>query len=96
MKVTRLLSNLLASLFLVAVPVHADEISVAVAANFTAPMKLIAAEFERDSGHKLVTSFGSTGKFYAQIKNGAPFEVLLTPDDARMAQHSRLEVMKAD
>ncbi|MBP6646039.1 MAG: molybdate ABC transporter substrate-binding protein [Burkholderiaceae bacterium] len=81
MKVTRLLSNLLASLFLVAVPVHADEISVAVAANFTAPMKLIAAEFERDSGHKLVTSFGSTGKFYAQIKNGAPFEVLLTADD---------------
>ncbi len=37
MKVTRLLSNLLASLFLVAVPAHADEISVAVAANFTAP-----------------------------------------------------------
>ena len=81
MKVTRLLSNLLASLCLVAVPAHADEISVAVAANFTAPMKLIAAEFERDSGHKLVTSFGSTGKFYAQIKNGAPFEVLLTADD---------------
>ncbi len=81
MKVTRLLSNLLASLFLVVVPAHADEISVAVAANFTAPMKLIAAEFERDSGHKLVTSFGSTGKFYAQIKNGAPFEVLLTADD---------------
>ena len=81
MKVTRLLSSLLASLFLVAVPAHADEISVAVAANFTAPMKLIAAEFERDSGHKLVTSFGSTGKFYAQIKNGAPFEVLLTADD---------------
>lgn len=81
MNVCRLLSGLMASLLLLALPAHADEISVAVAANFTAPMKLIAAEFERDSGHKLVTSFGSTGKFYAQIKNGAPFEVLLTADD---------------
>ena len=81
MNVCRLLSGLMALLLLLALPAHADEISVAVAANFTAPMKLIAAEFERDSGHKLVTSFGSTGKFYAQIKNGAPFEVLLTADD---------------
>ena len=61
--------------------VHADEVSVAVAANFTAPMQKIAAEFERETGHKIVSSFGSTGKFYAQIKNGAPFEVLLSADD---------------
>jgi molybdate transport system substrate-binding protein len=81
MNVCRLLSGLMASLLLLALPAHADEVSVAVAANFTAPMKLIAAEFERDSGHKVVASFGSTGKFYAQIKNGAPFEVLLTADD---------------
>jgi molybdate transport system substrate-binding protein len=66
--------------------VHADEVSVAVAANFTAPMKLIAAEFEKDTGHKVVASFGSTGKFYAQIKNGAPFEVLLTADDETPAK----------
>jgi molybdate transport system substrate-binding protein len=59
---------------------HADEISVAVAANFTAPMQRIAPEFERETGHKIVSSFGSTGKFYAQIKNGAPFEVLLSAD----------------
>jgi molybdate transport system substrate-binding protein len=44
-------------------------------------MQKIAAEFERDTGHKLVASFGSTGKFYAQIKGGAPFEVLLAADD---------------
>jgi molybdate transport system substrate-binding protein len=66
--------------------VHAEEISVAVAANFTAPMKLLAAEFEKESGHKLVASYGSTGKFYAQIKNGAPFEVLLTADDETSAK----------
>lgn len=59
----------------------ADEVSVAVAANFTAPMQKIAPEFEKDTGHKLVASYGSTGKFYAQIRNGAPFEVLLAADD---------------
>lgn len=62
-------------------PLHADEVQVAVAANFTAPMQKIAAEFEKDTGHKVLPSFGSTGKFYAQIKNGAPFEVLLAADD---------------
>ena len=59
----------------------AGEVQVAVAANFTAPMKLIAAEFEKSTGHKAQLSFGATGKFYAQIKNGAPFEVLLAADN---------------
>ena len=61
---------------------HAGEVSVAVAANFTAPMQRIAAQFEQDTGHKAVLSFGATGKFYAQIANGAPFGVLLAADDA--------------
>jgi molybdate transport system substrate-binding protein len=65
---------------------RADEVAVAVAANFTAPMQKIAAEFEKDSGHKILASYGSTGKFYAQIKNGAPFEVLLTADDETPAR----------
>lgn len=60
---------------------QAAEVSVAVAANFTAPMQKIAAEFERDTGHKAQLSFGATGKFYAQIKNGAPFEIFLSADD---------------
>ncbi|MEI6414762.1 MAG: molybdate ABC transporter substrate-binding protein [Pseudomonadota bacterium] len=62
-------------------PVRADKIVVAVAANFTAPMQQIAADFERETGHKVLLSFGSTGKFYAQIKNGAPFEILLAADE---------------
>jgi molybdate transport system substrate-binding protein len=65
---------------------HADEIQVAVAANFTAPMQQIAAQFEKDSGHKAVLSFGATGKFYAQIVNGAPFELLLAADDETPAR----------
>lgn len=81
-----LMHALLTSLLLAALPAYADEVLVAVAANFTAPMKLIAAEFEKDSGHKVVASFGSTGKFYAQIKNGAPFEILLAADDETPAK----------
>ena len=71
------------------IPAHADEVQVAVAANFTAPMQKIAAAFEKHTGHKAVLSFGSTGKFYAQIRNGAPFAVLLAADDetpARLVQ----------
>ena len=58
----------------------AEEVQVAVAANFTAPMERIAADFERDTGHRALLSFGATGKLYAQIKNGAPFGVFLSAD----------------
>jgi len=64
----------------------ADEIQVAVAANFTAPMQKIAAAFERDTGHKVLLSFGATGKLYVQIANGAPFEILLAADDETPAR----------
>ena len=74
---------LLASL---AAPAFADEVKVAVAANFTAPMQKIAAEFEKDTGHKALVSTGATGAFYAQIKNGAPFEVFLSADDETPAK----------
>ncbi len=47
---------------------HADEVQVAVAANFTAPIQAIAADFEKDTGHKLVAAYGATGQFYTQIK----------------------------
>jgi molybdate transport system substrate-binding protein len=67
--------------FAVSFSTQAAEVSVAVAANFTAPMQKIAAQFEQDTGHKAMLAFGSTGRFYAQIKNGAPFEVLLAADD---------------
>jgi molybdate transport system substrate-binding protein len=59
---------------------NAAEVSVAVAANFTAPMTRIAAAFEQDTGHKVSLAFGSTGKLAAQIKNGAPFQILLAAD----------------
>ena len=61
--------------------VQAEEVQVAVAANFTAPIQAIAVDFEKDTGHKLVAAYGATGQFYTQIKNGAPFEVFLSADD---------------
>ncbi|MBP0948971.1 molybdate ABC transporter substrate-binding protein [Pseudomonas sp. 20GA0080] len=66
--------------------VFADEVQVAVAANFTAPVQAIAKDLERDTGHKLVAAFGATGQIYTQIKNGAPFEVFLSADDTTPAK----------
>ena len=65
---------------------QADEVQVAVAANFTAPIQAIAKDFEKDTGHTLVAAYGSTGQFYTQIKNGAPFEVFLAADDTTPAR----------
>ncbi len=61
----------------------AAETRVAVAANFTEPAKEIAAKFEARTGHKASLSFGSSGQFYTQIANGAPFEVFLSADTER-------------
>ena len=68
---------------------QAAEVSVAVAANFTVPMQKIASLFEQDTGHKAVLAFGSTGRFYAQVRNGAPFQVLLAADDETPARLER-------
>ncbi len=73
-------SCLLAALLALTATLGADDLQVAVAANFTAPARQIAAAFEQSTGHRVQLSFGATGRFYAQIKNGAPFEVLLAAD----------------
>ena len=60
---------------------QAAEINVAVSANFSIVLKEIAVEFQKDTGHQLAITPGATGKFYAQISNGAPFDVFLSADD---------------
>lgn len=72
---------ILAAMMTLMMHARAGEVQVAVAANFTAPMKRIAADFEKDTGHRAQLAFGGTGKFYAQILNAAPFEILLAADD---------------
>ena len=86
MTLKTLVPSFFAGLLLAAMGARADQVPVAVAANFTAPFNKLAPEFEKETGHQLVASFGSTGKFYAQIKNGAPFEVLLAADDETPAK----------
>ena len=76
----------LAALLSLSMPVHAAEVSVAVAANFNAPMLKIAQAFEQETGHKAVLSFGSTGNLYAQIRHGAPFQILLAADATTPAE----------
>ncbi|MES2316887.1 MAG: molybdate ABC transporter substrate-binding protein [Pseudomonadota bacterium] len=79
----------LITLFALASHTSAGEVRIAVASNFMAPMKVMAAQFERDTGHTVLASYGSTGKFYAQIRNGAPFDILLAADDETPARLDR-------
>ena len=74
---------------LMAVSASGAEVQVAVAANFAAPMKAIAEAFQRDTGHKVAMALGSSGQFYAQIRNGAPFAVFLSADDETPARLER-------
>ena len=64
----------------------AQPLHIAVAANFVGPMKIIAQNFERESRHTIMISSGSTGKFYAQIKNGAPFDLFFSADAETVAK----------
>lgn len=77
---------LAAAALLLSTSALAAEVHVAVAANFTAPMKQIATDFENDTGHRAILSFGSTGKFHTQIREGAPFEVFLAADEETPAR----------
>lgn len=66
----------------------AEQVTVAVASNFLGPLKELAAEFEKESGHQVRISSGSTGKLYAQIVHGAPYDVFLA---ANKREPARLE-----
>jgi len=78
----RLLAILItAALFVSAA--SADEIRVAVASNFRHAIEELAPRFERATGHEVTLIFGSTGKHFAQIQNGAPFDVFLAGDELR-------------
>lgn len=65
---------------------HAGEVKIAVASNFVAPLQQLASEFQQQTGHRLQISSGATGKLFAQISNGAPFEVFLSADDEAPAK----------
>lgn len=74
-----------AVLTVIAAHANAAELTVAVASNFVKPIEAMAPVFAAATGHQLKISTGSTGKFYAQIQRGAPFDVFLAADDKRPA-----------
>ena len=77
----RLIATLL--LFLSPAMTRCDEIRVAAASNFRDALEEISVEFEKQSSHDVVLIFGATGKHYAQVVHGAPFDVFFAADTAR-------------
>ena len=63
--------------------VHADIVRIAVASNFASVATILKQKFEQGSGHQVTLIPGSTGKLYAQILNGAPFDIFLSADQER-------------
>ncbi|MHB1239580.1 MAG: molybdate ABC transporter substrate-binding protein [Gammaproteobacteria bacterium] len=63
--------------------VQAQPVQVAVAANFIGTAHALAAAYQAAGGAPVRLSLGSTGQLYAQIRNGAPFDVFLSADARR-------------
>lgn len=84
----RLLSKLLSLITLAMLPViamPAAPVTIAVASNFVPAARELVAKFATDTGHEVRISAGSTGKLYAQIVNGAPYDIFLAADKQRPA-----------
>ncbi len=77
---TRPPAYLLVLLLLLPLKGKAEQITVAAASNFTQAMEVLIVEFESRSEHSVQTVYGSSGRLYAQIINGAPFDVFFSAD----------------
>ncbi|WP_295797592.1 molybdate ABC transporter substrate-binding protein [uncultured Microbulbifer sp.] len=76
--------------------VRAEELTIAVASNFTAPMREIAARFEAQSDHRVALVFGSSGKIFAQISHGAPYQAFFSADQSKPARLVELGLANGD
>lgn len=74
---------IIGTLLLMTKPVSAENLRVAVASNFSETIKILSEKFESRTNHKIKLIFGSTGRQYAQIKNGAPFDIFFAADSER-------------
>ena len=68
---------------LASLAVNADEVSVAVATNFALPMQRLEMQFENTTSHEITAVTGSTGQLFAQVLNGAPYDVFIAADPER-------------
>jgi molybdate transport system substrate-binding protein len=73
------LSPILALCFL-ALPARAQEIAVAAAADLQFAMRDVAGQYEKQTGTKMNVTYGSSGDFYSQLQNGAPFDLFFSAD----------------
>ena len=67
-------------LWLAGPPAEAQSLTVAAASDLQSALPVIASQFEKDTGHRVTLTFGSSGNFFTQIQNGAPFDVFLSAD----------------
>ena len=72
--------------FLTAMMARGEDLTIAVASNFAAPMQAIATKFEARSGHRVKLAFASSGKIFAQIRHGAPFDAFFSADQEKPAR----------
>ncbi len=80
-----MMTRILAVALMMAASFHvaADELKVAVAANFAHTLTQVAERFEAETGHRVRISSGATGALYTQIQHGAPFDLFLAADSRR-------------
>src|SRR5882762_4146218 len=76
-RITKVMAFLLLAIYL---PAHADDLNVAAASDLSFAMKELAASYEKQTGTVVKVTLGSSGNFFAQIQNGAPFDVFLSAD----------------
>ena len=78
-----LISTLIISVQSYSLPERSGKLTVAVASNVLKPMQLLTEKFEKETGYSINVSAASTGKHYAQIMNGAPFDIFMAADSLR-------------
>lgn len=71
---------LTALLYIGVAPANAGELKIAAAADLTFAFKDVAARFKNQTGNSLKLTYGSSGNFFAQIQNGAPFDLFFSAD----------------
>jgi molybdate transport system substrate-binding protein len=81
---TRLLFVLSLLVFAVTLPIRAAEVTVFAAASLTDALKETAAAYEKQSGDKIVFNFGASSMLERQIEEGAPADIFLSADEAKM------------
>ena len=82
--------GLFISAYLLCGAVASEELLIAVASNFSGPMAELAKRFEAQTGHNIQVAYGSSGRLFAQIRSGAPFQVFLSADQDKPARLAEL------